>query len=311
MSQSTQVVDISDDEIEAVRAAARKQQPTVKPVHIGGTATAIPAHALENKPSPLMSIAAENLPSGGLSYPKGTHAFYQKYSFAEVEAISRSQLTEDQEYGVLIAGIELKVGDENITKKLVSADGDYLIIQRKLNSLGINHEGVLSVPCPQCGNPVTKNLKLTEIEFEELTEKIKALPIRYELADGMKLTFGLPTVTNVQEGLAQQIPDDKIVAYTLACMIQNDRDGRSRKDIISIIEKVTDPDDRENLHQIYQMATGYLPPIKLSCSGTPQDLHEPREILIPIQEVSRDIFKPFPDADTAPRRKIQFGSETT
>lgn len=132
-------------------------------------------------------IQVTELPSHFLSYPKDVQISYQPYSFGEIEQLSQlenasiKKRIEFAAKGIKVEGMDLY--------DLEPADFTYILILRQMSTFNTQKFN-LEFNCPHCREANKKEVLTSEIEFNEISDRIQSLPVELALSTGIPLQVG-------------------------------------------------------------------------------------------------------------------------
>lgn len=309
----TATAQVSEEDIAQIMATAKAQGAPVKirpPESYPQTAS------VETKPRESAWYELDQLPSNGLSYKKPFSLRYRKYRFDEMEVINRSSLSEAEMVRMFLSGVELIQQGEPTPGKIASPDIDYITNLRKLRSLGVEADyTVQNIPCPICNAKLTHKFNIKQISYPELSDKgVATLPAILTLSDGTELSFSLMNADDLVRVLELNLPGDKEIVFGLARMAINGGTQMTEEQLIERIGAVLDAEDQEALYYLYDVLNPEVEPLKLVCKGSPASEgkdsteHEPYTVLLPYEEVSSTLLKPFRTTEELVSAKIRFGS---
>lgn len=290
-------IDLPAEDVAAIKAVAEKPAPSPQP-------------QVPQEPLPKGGIHfwdVRELPSNGLAYPEGAKLSYRTYTFGEMEAINRSTMPDYELVTIMLQGMWLKDGTTDITSRLAEMDANFMFIQRKLKTLGVQDKFSITPKCPVCGKQLSKEYGLHDVVFDELKDKAPAMPMVLPLLDGpMKLT--LPTILDWADLMRRNVPAEKEREFYLARMAERAGDTRPLNYLMELIRGAKDPDDQAMLQQAYDITNVEAHDFVIECVGTTEEPHDKFEVRVRPAEVRAELVTPFRQPEAAPRRKIQFGA---
>lgn len=232
----------------------------------------------------------EQIPSGGIAYPKGWKVSISPYSFGDILNLARAAETGIAALDKIVSGIKCNF-DKDL---LLPADIIYLGIYRKLVST--KHSKIeFKTECPVCMKENHKVMDLKELKFKEL--KIPALPIIVELDQGT-IEFNPITIKQYKEVFRKFDGDP---SWLFAYGAVNMTPGEAR----DIIQAAVD-EDKETLDEVANLLDFGLEPIEFEC----EDEYCDNMIKVSIDSPDTLVF-PFREARTDNSRRIKFGHESS
>ena len=185
-------------------------------------------------------IQVTDLPSHYLSYPDNVNISYQPYSFGEVEQLSlleNAPLSKKIEFaskGIKVEGMDLL--------DLETADFTYLLILRQMSTFD-QHKFNIDFKCPHCQKDNKYQVTTADIEFNEISDRIKSLPVQVNLSTGIPLQISGIT-------LRDQIELDKIQSPTLLDVIAYRIKNFSIKESKEILQNINNGEDIDLLQYL-------------------------------------------------------------
>lgn len=232
----------------------------------------------------------EQLPSGGISYPKGWKISITPYSFGDVLNLARAAETGIGALNKILDGVKCSFDKD----ELLPADILYLGIYRKLVST--KHSKIeFTTECPACAKENKKISDLSELKFKEI--EIPALPIRAELSEG-ELEFYPLTYGSYKDVLKRFNGDP---TYMLAYSVKNMDTYKAREIILNAIDE-----DKDILDQVADYLNFGLEPIEFEC----QDEFCDNIIKVQLEDPTTIVF-PFRGDGVSAKSRIKFGHESS
>lgn len=132
-------------------------------------------------------IVVTQLPSKFLSYPDNVSIKFKPYSFGEIEQASQLKGAPEKEViqaaqsGIIVEGMDFL--------DLEVADFAYLVLLRHLSTFDRTKFN-LEFECPVCQHKNKKEVHTDEVEFNELNDRFKSLPVKFNLSNGVPIEVG-------------------------------------------------------------------------------------------------------------------------
>lgn len=232
----------------------------------------------------------DQVPSGGITYPKDWKISITPYSFGDVLNLARAVETGVGALDKILSGVKCSF-DKDL---LLPADIIYLGIYRKLVST--KHTKIeFSVECPICAKENKKVIDIRELKFKEIN--VPELPICAELDSGV-LEFMPITLKDYKEVIKKFNGDP---AWLLAYSVTNVDHGKAKDVISSAIDL-----DKEILDEVTKLLDFGLQPIEFEC----QDEFCDNIIKVQLEDPTTVVF-PFRDNSESPQNRIKFGHESS
>jgi len=250
---------------------------------------------------PEISVDISKLPSRGLPYPNGSKLSYRTYSFGEVKNASVSNLDISRSMELAISGITCDFGSNNLTVM----DALYLGLMRKISSFN-GVEFFVPFVCPKCGNDAKDSINHSQIEIEDISEDVTALPIVYNVGDNV-LKFSPMTVKTyleIHEGKYTKYCGgkkiNKLTALALCCT------NKQFEDTLNILNGIYDQEVMEDLNYIDGIMLHGVEPVNLTCKNL-VDGKQCNYVSNVKLEGLEHLLKPFREGGLTSRSRICFG----
>jgi len=254
---------------------------------------------------PFMEIECKHLPSRGLPYPIDSVLKYRTYTHGEVRQVSVSKPTIATLLQNILAGVKSDTVDIN---KLTIIDAFYIGILRKVSTLnGMQFE--LPFECESCGHKSKEIYSEKDIEFNDISSDVTALPIRVKL-NGKECKFSPLTVKaflDLESGrYSKFVKNSKANATAVeALQIEN----LEFKDAYDLLFNLTSHDDIADLEDVDKLLKHDLKPLIAICSNTLEDgsvCSFKNELRIEGRDA---LIMPFRGTQGLNRDRIRFGAE--
>ena len=211
---------------------------------------------------PEITLDINKLPSRGLAYPEGARLKYLTYTFGEVQEASTSNWDIVDSVKLALKGIICEGFDKY---QLTVLDVFYIGILRKVSSM---NELKFEMPyiCRGCMKRTKGVFTQNDIEFRDIDEAVKKLPIKAEIG-GKQLDFSPMTVKeflDIQSGryaniIGKKDEMNKMAIY--ATMIKN----LPFKEAYELLITNRNNDDNEVLEEIDRLLLHDMKPLITTC----------------------------------------------
>lgn len=231
----------------------------------------------------------ENIPSGGIAYPKDWKISICAYSYGDVLNLSKAAERGLAAFDKVLDGVKC-----NFDKRLLlPTDILYLGLYRRLVST--KHTQIeLRVECPACAKQNNKVMDLKDVPFKEL--RVPALPIIAELSTGT-LEFMPITYEKFKEVYKKYDSDPSwLVAYSVSNM--KPEEARS-----IILEACSE--DKEVIEEVTDLLDFGLEPVEFECC----DDFCTHTLKVQLESPETLCF-PFRKPDESAKSRIKFGNES-
>ena len=240
-------------------------------------------------------VKVHDLPSRYLPYPPNSTIWIKPYNFSELEKIQSCNSNETKILPTLIAlnknnGIKL-IGINSI-EDLDFIDFMYINMLRKVISFDENSFNLEGFSCPYCKKDIEKvTLDCRAINFAEIEEEVKALPIGYTLSNGEEIECSTLTVGSaLQLNLSAQVESDLTrLSYKITNMNQ--------KEAYDLLSEVSDGEDLINLQLLNALTDFENNYVEIDCPDCKKKLNvrvpEVLNLAIPFRRKERPVGNQF------------------
>lgn len=160
-------------------------------------------------------LTIRDLPTKFKPYPKGSVIKYYPFKFGELQVVNSANMTEDELIEFYLKGIETEGFDK---LDLSYHDFLYIGLLRKISSFTQDKININFV-CKGCGKQNSASSTLMDIEFEDISKKLKSLPVGIKFNDKLTLFFKPFTVRNKIEAFNNNadLTNDAIMLSYCCC----------------------------------------------------------------------------------------------
>lgn len=238
----------------------------------------------------------EEIPSLGLSYPKGWEIYITPYTGDDIDELSNSKLSLKYVLTKCLEGVYCNF-DKNL---LTFYDALYLSWYRRVLSIDTKDNKIqIAAACPHCGKYSTRTVDLdTEIEFEDL--QIPALPINVDFSFG-RLSFSFLTYKDFMALQTELRSEELAYQCTTECDIDTEKGEVREVELQKLFGSLTG-EDAQLLRQVRQLTYHGIKPITTLCQN--KDCGETFEAIL--DEMS-SLVLPFRASQQDLRSKVSFG----
>jgi hypothetical protein len=211
---------------------------------------------------PEILLVPSQLPSRGLSYPPTASISYKTYTFGEVKKASLSNLDLIKSLEIALSGIVC-----NFDKKLLTLmDALFIGVLRKVSTMG-ELKLKFTYVCKKCGNSNIHVFNHKNIEFNDISEEVKELPVSITL-EGKDVTLSPLTVGDyfdLNNGKYSDIVKGREFDQTsiYAIMVRN----MPFKEAYNLIYNLKNQEDIELLEYVDKLLLHNLKPLNAVCAN--------------------------------------------
>lgn len=255
--------------------------------------------------SPLKEIKVGNLPSKGKAYPEDVRIEYRTYTFGETKMESASS-------GSSIRSVKRALNCITTTGmergNLTILDLFYLGVLIKMSSEGVSEFGMPYV-CWKCGHDDRHKFSQKDLDFKDMDEAIKELPLKVIMEDGKELHFSPMTAQQYidlysgkfNECFPKKKPDG---VAPVATMIKNMKYAEAYK----YLTKITNAEDKNLVSEIDKMLMHEIKPLTFKCTNTLENEAVCNAELSLKLEGKEALLKPFHGREASVKSRIFYGN---
>jgi hypothetical protein len=253
---------------------------------------------------PSVTLDPSQLPSKGLSYPKGLKISYTGYTYGEVQSISASKkmsyedMLRRAQAGIRLHGARMTIDEMTIFDIL------YLAIARKLSTLGGTEFEIQSIcESKKCNKQYTRKFNSADVKFKDI--EASELPLEFDLKGGQTVVMSPLTAGDFyalcEGGMFTRAMDSKkpLVDDPIAMKAAQVRNMKF-VEAYKVIQSITDADDCELMDELDKILFHNVEPLMHKCEACG------RENWLQL-EGKESLIKPFRDGKTTVRDRIRHG----
>lgn len=254
---------------------------------------------------PLKEIKVEKLPSKGLAYPDDVRIEYRTYTFGETKMESASS-------GSSVRAVKRALNCITTTGmergNLTILDLFYLGVLIKMSSEGVS-EFTMPYICWKCGHESVHKFSQSDLDFKDIDEEVKELPLKVIMKDEKELHFSPMTAQQYidlysgkfNETFPKKKPDG---VAPVATLIKNIDYANAYK----YLTKITDAEDRNLINEIDKMLMHEIKPLTFRCANTLENEAVCNAELSLKLEGKEALLKPFHGRETSIKSRIFYGN---